>query len=117
MSNDLLFSVIPRRGTVPVKSDRGEVKKVAKKTPTHSSPDDENLPIIKEKQQQREQQEQSAGRDYSDEHVGLIVDTTDESGTLENSLQQTDSEASHQLTDEDSEADSDDKGTHLDITV
>jgi hypothetical protein len=43
MSNDLLFSVLPRRGTVPVKGDRGEVKKIVKKMPLHASPEEENL--------------------------------------------------------------------------
>lgn len=78
MSNDLIFSVLPRRGTVPVRSDRGEVKKVVKKSALHASPQDDNHPVIKEKSGRQEQQPDQQSKDYSDEHIGLIVDTTDE---------------------------------------
>ncbi len=136
MSNDLLFSVLPRRGTVPVKGDRGEVKKIVKKMPLHASPEEENLPIVnpREQRQQKEQQQQQ-GRDYSDEHVGLIVDTTDEAASLpeelsENLSENGSAEPSEHLSssqnenehnrilgdDEDTEHDRG-SGTHLDIEV
>ena len=57
MSNDLLFSVLPRRGTVPVKSDRGEVKKIVKKKPLHASPEEENIPIVNPREQQHKDQQ------------------------------------------------------------
>jgi len=122
MSNDLLFSVLPRRGTVPVKSDRGEVKKIVKKTPVHASPDDENLPVVGErgsKQRHDESPVESVSKDYSDEHIGLIVDTTDDviitaDEHAEETLDSVDEYSADGKKDED---DDDHKGINLDVTV
>ncbi|MDM7860268.1 hypothetical protein QTP81_06645 [Alteromonas sp. ASW11-36] len=120
MSNDLLFSVLPRRGTVPVKSDRGEVKKVDKKSALHPSPQDENHPVIQEKPDRQEQQPDQQSKDYSDEHIGLIVDTTDENVEADeqeivHNKQEFLDENSVSHT-EDDDPDKDDR-VHLDITV
>ncbi|WP_124749004.1 hypothetical protein [Alteromonas facilis] len=127
MSNDLLFSVLPRRGTVAVKTDRGNVKKVAKKTPVHASRDEENLPLIgenlalfREKESRHQSQEDdSQAKDYSDEHVGLIIDTTDESVTPDDEPIIHSKAEYAQGESEEKKDDDDDDGpsVHLDITV
>ena len=123
MSNDLLFSVMPRRGTVPVKSDRGEVKKVEKKTPAHPSPSDENHPKVErrleEKQESRGEQrsqqkgQQHGAKDFTDEHVGLIVDTTDDESQR---MKKVDANSNDEYPNNDID-DEDEKGGNLDVTI
>lgn len=121
MSNDLLFSVLPRRGTVPVKSSRGEVKKIDKKTPVHASPDEEHLPVIKEREQQhpnQESQSEQQTKDYSDEHVGLIVDTTDDVLIEADASEKPHAGIVEEYAADGKEEDDDDhKGINLDVTV
>lgn len=121
MSNDLLFSVLPRRGTVPVKSDRGEVKRVDKKTPVHASPEDENLPVIKEREHpdpDKESKSNQQTRDYTDEHVGLIVDTTDEVEiNSEEVIEDHEGVVEEYAADGKEDDDDDHKGINLDVTV
>jgi len=121
MSNDLLFSVLPRRGTVPVKSERGEVKKIDKKTPVHASPEDENLPTIKEREQRHPEQESQPDqqpKDYSDEHIGLIVDTTDDVQLEFEAAEPAHTDIVEEYDAEGKEDDDEDhKGINLDVTV
>ncbi|MBT0587477.1 hypothetical protein [Alteromonas oceanisediminis] len=123
MSNDLLFSVMPRRGTVPIKGDRGEVKKVDKKTPMHPSPSDENHPKVERRLEKKgddsRQNESSKGDeqpdtpDFTDQHVGLIVDTTDdESQRMEKATANSNDEYPNGEID-----DEDEKGGNLDVTI
>ena len=121
MSNDLLFSVLPRRGIVPVKSERGEVKKIDKETPVDSSREDENLPVIKQREQQSSDQDQNSeqqSKDYSDEHIGLIVDTTDEAEIGPDTSVHVDSGLVEEYSPDGKDNEDDDhRGNHLDITV
>jgi hypothetical protein len=121
MSNDLLFSVLPRRGTVPVKSERGEVKKIDKKTPVDSSREDENWPVIKQREQESPDQDQNSeqqSKDYSDEHIGLIVDTTDEVELgPDTSVQASSGLVEEYSPDGKDDEDDDHIGNNLDITV
>lgn len=122
MSNDLLFSVLPRRGTVPVKSDRGEVKKIVKKTPIHASPEDENLPVVGKRGAKRGQEDppiEPISKDYSDEHIGLIVDTTDDVlVAAEEQIEESSESIEEYAADGKKEDDEDDhKGINLDVTV
>ncbi|WP_100656770.1 hypothetical protein [Alteromonas flava] len=129
MSNDLLFSVLPRRGTVPIKEDRGNVKKVVKKTPIHPSPDEENVSLVREKDARDENQhghqesrgssdEQQESKDYSDEHVGLIIDTTDENIAADDEpIIHNKKEYLHDASTHEKEDNEPDEGEHLDITV
>ena len=120
MSNDLLFSALPRRGTIQVTRGIGEVKRVEKKTPTHESPSDENLPKVREKHQDAKNTDDHSERqskDYSDEHVGLIVDTTDDS-TSENPDNTLKEQSSDEYTSNGKEEKEETHlGTKLDISV
>lgn len=58
MSNDLLFSVLPRQGTVPIAHDELKVQKVTKEAALRELNDQEQELHLEERES-REQQQQS----------------------------------------------------------
>ena len=75
MSNDLLFSVIPRTGKVPVKSSSG-VTKVAKEAAAER---------VNEKDREQEKEKRQADQEAMQKRHGKAIDNNDEKDSADNS--------------------------------
>ncbi|KXI27412.1 hypothetical protein [Paraglaciecola hydrolytica] len=64
MSNDLLFSVLPRQGTVPIAHDEHKVQKVSKEAALRAL-NDEEQELHLEEREAREKQQQSQSKNKS----------------------------------------------------
>lgn len=98
MSSDLLFSVLPREGKVPIAHDELKVQKVEKEAALRELSDEEQELHLEEREARQQQQSQNKKKKSA-----LATDNSEKSAEQDTELKKTDE---------------DDKGfKHLDIYV
>lgn len=65
MSSDLLFSILPRQGTVPIAHDELKVEKVTKESALRELSDKEQTLHLEEREARQQQQQQSLNKKKS----------------------------------------------------